>query len=95
MLKLLSHSVPVTIRCVIDFAALFQLQHRHCLILGDCREVGINKCVRVSLAALTREATVIETSVDEHLPNGRVTPVIRLALRPDADVKVVVATLQD
>ena len=35
---------------------------------------------------------MIKTSCDEHLPNGWVAPVIRLALRPNAYVEVVMAT---
>ena len=37
---------------------------------------------------------MIETSEGEHLPYSRVTPVIWLALRPNAYVEVVVATFE-
>ena len=38
---------------------------------------------------------MIETGKLEHLPYRRVTPVIWLALRPNADVEVVVATFEN
>ena len=80
---------------MIELLALLKLKVSHCLIPCNCCEECIDKCVRVPLAALACESTVIETGKLEHLPYSRVTPVIWLALRPNANVEVVVATFEN
>ena len=80
---------------MIELLSFFKLKVSHCLIPCNCCEECIDKCVRVPLAALACESTVIETGKLEHLPYSRVTPVIWFALRPNANVEVVVATFEN
>ena len=84
----------VGIRCVIEFLTCFKLQLSHCLILSNCCKECVDKCVRVSLSALACKSTVFQTSKGEHLPYSRVTPVIWLALRPNAYIEVVMAAFE-
>ena len=88
------HRKLVTIRGVESLAAHFEFELLNGHVLSDSREVGIDKRIRVSLTTLASEATVIEARGDEHLPDGGVTPIVRYTLRPNADVEIVMATLQ-
>ena len=63
-------------------------------ILRDSLEEGIYHGIVVSLPALHKEAAVEEASIEKHLPNYRVTPVVRLKLGVDSDAEVIVTGFQ-
>jgi len=79
---------------VVQFAALLELELLSGHVLGHSREEGVDKRVRITFTTLTGEATMIEATGDEHLPDSRVTPVVGNTLGPDADIEIVVAPLQ-
>ena len=79
---------------MVQFATLLQLELLGGHILSHSCEVGIDKRIRVSLTTLAAEAAMVEASGLKHLPDRRITPVVRFLLRPDADIEIVVASIQ-
>lgn len=77
-----------------ELATLFELQLLQGHILGHGRKEGVDEGVRVSLATFALVATVVEACSHKHLPNGRVSPIVGLSLRPDVNVEVIVVTLK-
>ena len=92
--RLHAHSRRISIRSVPELAPLLELQLLRGHILGHGLEVGVNQRVGFPFSALACIATVPEACGLEHLPDGRVTPVVWPALRPYLNIEVVVASLK-
>jgi len=84
----------VSVGDVLDLDSLQVCDHLWGLILRYCVEVSIDQTVRVSLPRLTHEANVSEASIQQHLPDVRVSPVVSPSLRPNFDIEVVVFSFQ-
>ena len=77
-----------------ELASLLHLELRKCLVLGDGGEIGVDERVWVSLATHASPSAVTEARREQHLPNLRVAPVVRILLRENADPEIVVSTLK-
>ena len=65
------------------------------LVLDNCVEKAINQRIRISLPADAHISAVEESSVLEHLPDGRVTPVVWIFLWIDFYLEIVVTALKN
>lgn len=66
-----------------------------CFIFCHCCEVGIDHGVRVFLSALHNKSAVEESSVNEHLPNDRTTPVVRIGRRVNCQSIIIMSSFQN
>ena len=57
-------------------------------------EVAIDHTVWLTVSTPASEAGVVQTSVEQHVPDGRVAVVVSLPLGPELDPEVVVTTSQ-
>ena len=84
-----------TVRSWVDISYSMQLftsdlrDNRRALCLRDGIEIPINQRIRVSLPTDASEPTVEESCVLQHLPHGRVTPIIWNRLWENLDFEVV------
>lgn len=76
------------------FTALLEFELLGSHVFGNSCHVSIDECVRVTFAAFTSIATVIEASDLEHLPYSWVAPVVRPFLGPDAYIEIVMASFE-
>ena len=60
-----------------------------------CTHVSVNHAVGVSFPALAPESAMVEASIDEHLPDHRVPPVVANLLRKDFNVEIIVSAFEN
>lgn len=65
-----------------------------CLVWSDTVEVCIHHTVRLTLTTLACKSAVEEASIQKHVPEQWVTPIVRSVLRENLDSDIVVSTLQ-
>ena len=70
-----------------------KLLGRH--VACDCRKVGINQRIRISLTTFAGVTTVVEARSEEHLPDLWVSPVVWLRLWPDLDPEIIVTSFKE
>ena len=81
----------IAIRNLTNLPSLYLCKLLDTAIKGYCCEEGVNHGVRVSLSAFDPETTVEETSLEKHLPNDWMTPIIWSHLRVYLNTEIVMS----
>ena len=77
-----------------ELVSFFHLKLCKSLVLGDSREIGVDEGIWVSLATDAGPPAVVEARREQHLPNLRVAPIVRILLGEYADPEIIVSTLK-